>query len=66
MHHAICTMLSAWQIFAGKSTKICALPLVTPQPKAGSSGCVGISQGKSLDTAAIKIFVGFYKEGCKP
>ncbi|RBQ02942.1 hypothetical protein DRW42_24465 [Pedobacter miscanthi] len=24
------------------------------------------SQGKSLDTAAIKISVDFYKEGCKP
>jgi len=51
----------AWQIFAGKSTEICALPIITPQPKAGSSGCGRISQDKSLDTAAVKIFVGFYK-----
>ena len=66
MHLAICSLLSAWQIFAGKSTKIFAAPLITPQPKAGSSGCAGISRGKSLDTAAIKISVGFYKDGCKP
>ncbi|MGO4879145.1 hypothetical protein ACEN2P_21265 [Pedobacter psychrotolerans] len=40
-HPAINTTLSvprypAWQIFAGKSTKIYALPLITPQPKAAS------------------------------
>ena len=51
----------AWQIFVGKSTEIYALPLITPQPKAGSSGSAGISWGESLDTAAIKISVGFYK-----
>jgi len=56
----------AWQISAGKSTEIFAVPLMTPQPKAGSSGSVGISKAKSLDAAAIKISVGFYKEGCKP
>jgi len=30
------------------------------------SGSGGVSKGKSLDAAAIKIFVAFYKEGCKP
>ncbi|MFF5380409.1 hypothetical protein [Pedobacter suwonensis] len=67
MIHAICTLLPASQISAGKSTEIFALPLITPQPKAGSKRARGIqSQGKSLDAAAIKISVGFYKEGCKP
>jgi len=41
-------------------------PFITPQPKAGSSGSGGISKAKSLDAAAIKISVAFYKEGCKP
>ncbi|MGN8055446.1 hypothetical protein ACTJKN_04175 [Pedobacter sp. 22163] len=41
--------------------EICPVSLIIPQPKAGSSGCAGISQGKSLDTATIKISVGFYK-----
>jgi hypothetical protein len=54
-------MLSAWQIFAGKSTEICALPIVTPQSKAGSSGSGGASRDERLDTVAIKISVGFYK-----
>jgi len=56
----------AWQIFAGKSTEICTLPLINPQPKAGSSGSGGTSKGKSLDAAAIKISVGIYRKRCKP
>ena len=66
MHPAIGIMLSGLADFRRKSTEICALPLLPPQPKAGSSGCAGISQGKSLDTAAIKISVDFYKKRCKP
>ncbi|OWK69061.1 hypothetical protein CBW18_18470 [Pedobacter sp. AJM] len=65
-HHAICTLLPAWEIFVGKSTKIYALPLITPHPKAESSLCAGIRKGKSLEAAAIKIFVAFYKKGSKP
>ena len=53
---------TASQISAGKSTESFALPFITPQPKAGSSGSAGISKGKSLNTAANKISVGFYKE----
>jgi hypothetical protein len=48
-----------------KHENLCT-PFHTPQPKAGSSVRAGISKGKSLDTAAIKIFVAFYKERCKP
>jgi hypothetical protein len=64
MRSAPCYLAS--QISAGKSTEIFAAPFIIPQPKAGSAGAVGISKGKSLDTAAIKISVAFYKEGCKP
>ncbi|MFJ7359967.1 hypothetical protein [Pedobacter suwonensis] len=64
---AIGTMLPASQIFAGKSTEIFAPPLHTPQPKAGSKReRWNKARAKSLDAAAIKISVGFYKEGCKP
>jgi len=56
----------AWQISAGKSTEICAIPIINPLSKAGSSGSDRTSEGKSLDTAAIKISVVFYKGGCKP
>ena len=65
-HPTICSMRSApsypaWQIFAGKSTEIYALPIINPRSKTGSSGSGGTSKGKSLDAAAIKISVGFYK-----
>jgi len=67
IHHAICTLLLASQISAGKSTEIFALPLHTPQPKAGSKRARrNQARAKSLDAATIKISVGFYKEGCKP
>jgi len=52
----------ASQIFAGKSTKIFALPLITPQPKAGSKRARwNKARAKSLDAAAIKISEAFYK-----
>jgi len=52
----------ASQIFAGKSTEIYALPLITLQPKAGSKReRWGKAREKSLDAAAIEISVGFYK-----
>ncbi len=57
----------AWQIFAGKSTEIFAPPLHNPTAQGRiKAGALGISKGKSLDAAAIKISVGFYKKGCKP
>ena len=57
----------ASQIFAGKSTEIFAPPLITPLPKAGSKReRWNRARAKSLDAAAIKISVGFYKKGCKP
>jgi hypothetical protein len=57
----------AWQIFAGKSTEI----FVPTHHNTTTQGrikarALGISKVKSLDAAAIKIFVGFYKKGCKP
>jgi len=43
------------------------LPLHNPQPKAGlKRERWNKARAKSLDAAAIKISVGFYKEGCKP
>jgi hypothetical protein len=57
----------ASQIFAGKSKEIFALPLITPQPKAGSKReRWDKARAKSLDAAAIKISVAFYKKRCKP
>ncbi len=55
----------ASQISAGKSTEIFALPprYSTAQGRI-KAGAVEQSQGKSLDAAANKISVGFYKEGC--
>jgi len=42
-------------------------PLIPPQPKAGSKRALwNKARAKSLDAAAIKISVAFYKEGCKP
>jgi len=61
MIHAICTLLPAWQISAGKSTEIFALPPHNPTAQGRiKAGALGISKGKSLDAAAIKISVGFY------
>ncbi|GGG92543.1 hypothetical protein [Pedobacter zeae] len=52
----------AWEIFAGKSTKIFALPShnTTAQGRI-KAGALAQSQSKRLDAAAIKISVGFYK-----
>ena len=62
MHLAISSLLPASQIFAGKSTEIFAVPLITPQPKAGSKReRWDKARAKSLYAAAIKISVGFYK-----
>jgi len=67
IHLAICTLLPASQIFAGKSTEIFALTPHTPQPKAGSKRARWHkARAKSLDAAANKISVVFYKKGCKP
>ena len=57
----------ASQISAGKSTEIFAVPPHTPQPKAGSKRAWWRqARDESLEAAAIKISVAFYKEGCKP
>jgi len=53
----------ASQISAGKSTESFAVPLITPQPKAGSKrDRWDKARDESLDAAAIKISVAFYKE----
>ena len=62
----ICSLLSGLADFRRKKHGNLCSPLITPQPKAESSGSGGISKGKSLDAATIKISVAFYKEGCKP
>ena len=53
----------AWQISAGKSMEIFAVPPHNPTTQGRiKAGALGISKGKSLDAAAaIKISVGFYK-----
>jgi len=41
--------------------------LSMPSPsKAGASACVGISERRRIETAAMKFFVGFYKKGSRP
>jgi len=56
---------AASQSFARKSTEIFALPFISPQPKAGSKRARrNKARAKSLDAAAIKISVAFYKKGC--
>ncbi|KQR70719.1 hypothetical protein ASF92_12230 [Pedobacter sp. Leaf176] len=65
MRPAICTSLSGIADFRRKKHGNLFSPFIKPQPKAESSGCVGDKQGESLEAAAIKIPVAFYKEGCK-
>ena len=53
----------AWQISAGKSTEIFAVPPHNPTAQGRiKAGAMGQARAESLDAAAIKIFVAFYKE----
>jgi len=67
LHYAICTLLSGLADFRRKKHgKLCS-SLHTPQPKAGSKReRWNKAMAKSLDAAANKISVAFYKKGCKP
>ena len=60
-------MLPGFADFRRKSTESFALTPHTPQPKAGSKReRWDKAKPKSLDAAANKISVGFYKKRCKP
>jgi hypothetical protein len=45
-----------------KHGKLCSYPFITHSPRQDQSESGGISKDKSLDAAAIKISVAFYKE----
>jgi len=67
MHYAICALLSGLADFRRKKHGNLCSPPHTPQPKAGSKReRWNKARAKSLDAAAIKISVGFYKKRCKP
>ncbi len=67
LHPAICTLLPGLADFRRKKHGKLRSSPHTPQPKAGSKReRWDKARAKSLDAAAIKISVAFYKEGCKP
>jgi len=61
MHHAICSLLSGLADFRRKKHGNLCSSLQNPTAQGRiKAGALGISKGKSLDAAAIKISVGFY------
>ena len=66
LHHAICTLPSGIGDFRRKKHEKLCTAFPTPLPKAGLSTCVDLSIGKRMETAAIQVFVGFYKKRSKP
>jgi hypothetical protein len=62
MHHAICTLLSGIAYFRRKKHGNQCTPSLPHSPRQDQSESGGIElEEKSLDAAAIKISVGFYK-----
>ena len=67
LHHAICTRLSSIADLRRKKHGNLCSPFNFPTAQGRIKRvCKDISKGKSLEAAAIKISVAFYKEGCKP
>ena len=60
--HAVCTLLTGLADFRRKKHGKLCTPFILPQPKAGSKRARwNKAKAKSLDTAANKISVAFYK-----
>jgi len=68
LHYAICSLLSGLADFRRKKHgNLCTPPQYpTTQGRIKARAVWNKAMAKSLDAAAIKISVGFYKKGCKP